>query len=291
MPSFLRELWRRPAGLIGSVVVVVLLLTAAVALFWTPQNPFTANPSIAWEGPSFAHLFGTDAIGSDIFSYLMAGSKTTVLVAVLSALVAGVIGIGLTAIGSLTSHWVREPVAVLIDILIAFPILLIAMLLSAVFGGSLTVVIVSVGIGFGVNLARVARGEVRGSLGTDYVLAARASGAGPWRILIRHVLPNVAPVFIVQLSLAAAVSILAEAGLSFLGYGAPSSTASWGRLLSSLQRYITVHPWSVLWPGITITITVLGLNLLGDALREATDPRLKQARRRARDQAEHEVAR
>lgn len=276
--GWLRELLRRPNGIVGSSVVVLLLATAGVALFWTPQNPFTADPYHQWLGPSIVHLLGTDGVGHDIFSYLMAGAKTTVFVAFFSAIIAGIIGIALAALGSLTSRRVREPVAVIIDILIAFPTLLIAMMLSAVFGGSLTVVVVAVGIGFGVNIARVARGEIRRVYRNDYVLAARAAGAGFWRTLARHILPNIAPVFIVQLSLATAVSILAEVGLSFLGYGAPSSTASWGRMLSSLQHYVTVHPGSVVWPGLAITITVLGLNLLGDALREVTDPRLKRGR-------------
>ena len=279
-PRWLSRLWSTATGRFGLIVVAVIAVTALVSLFWTPFDPQASEVRDRWLPPSWPHLLGTDDTGRDILSLIMAGARTTVFVSIGAGIVATVVGVALAALGALTSRWVRESVAVLIDILIAFPILLIAMLLSAVFGGSLTVVIIAVGIGFGVNLARVARGEVRGALGTDYVLAARASGAGPWRILVRHVLPNVAPVFIVQLSLAAAVAILSEAGLSFLGYGAPSSVASWGRLLSALQRYITIHPWSVLWPGLTITITVLGLNLLGDALREATDPRLKVSRRR-----------
>jgi peptide/nickel transport system permease protein len=278
-PVWLRELLRRPGGLVGSVIVVVLLLSAAVSLFWTPHNPFTADPYHQWLPPSANNLFGTDGIGRDIFSYVLAGSRATVFVAFFSAIVGSVIGIGLAALGSLTKHWVREPIAVLIDILVAFPVLLIAMMLSAVFGSSLWIVVFAVGIGYGVNIARVSRGEIRRVYRTDYVVAARASGAGPWRTLRRHILPNIAPVFIVQLSLAMATAILAEAGLSFLGFGAPSSVASWGRLLSSLQRYVTVHPASIVWPGLAITITVLGLNLLGDALREATDPRLKRGKR------------
>ena len=139
-----------------------------------------------------------------------------------------------------------------------------------------------VGIGFGVNIARVTRPELRRVQQSDFVLAARASGLTTGQSLVRHLLPNVAPVFIVQLSWGMAVAVLAEAGLSYLGFGAPVTEPSWGVLLADLQRYITVHPLSVLWPGLAITLTVLALNLLGDALREATDPTLRRTSRAAR---------
>lgn len=273
-----REVLRRPAGAFGALVIVVLLVCAAISLLWTPQDPFATDPFHRWQGPSAAHLFGTDATGRDIFSYVFAATRTTVLVAVLSSVVAGVIGLALAALGALGPRWVREPLAVLIDILIAFPVLLIAIMLSAVAGSSLGSVIVAVGIGFGVNIARVSRGEIRRVAGTGYVAAARAAGLGPVRVLTDHVLPNIAPVFIVQLSLSAGVAVLSEAGLSFLGYGAPPSTPSWGRLLGDLQNYVTLYPLTVVWPGLAITLSVLGFNLFGDALREATDPRLMRSR-------------
>ncbi|AMM22460.1 peptide ABC transporter permease [Frondihabitans sp. PAMC 28766] len=272
---------RRPAGVGAGVWILLLVASAIVSSFWTPHDPFATNPYAAWQGPSAAHLFGTDSIGRDIFSYVFAATRTTLIVSVLAGALASLVGIGLAALGSLTARWVREGTAVLLDILIAFPVILIAMLLSSILGGSLGVVIASVGIGFGVNIARVSRGEVRRVRGTDYVLAARASGLSSPGVLMRHILPNVAPVFIVQLSLAMATSILSEAGLSYLGYGASASTASWGRLLNDLQVYIAIHPGSVVWPGAAITLSVLAFNLLGDALREATDPQLRRGRRRS----------
>jgi peptide/nickel transport system permease protein len=280
-----REVLRRPAGAFGALVIVVLLVCAATSLLWTPQDPFATDPFHRWQGPSAAHLFGTDATGRDIFSYVLAATRTTVLVAVLSSIVAGVIGLALAALGALGPRWVREPLAVLIDILIAFPVLLIAIMLSAVAGSSLGSVIVAVGIGFGVNIARVSRGEIRRVAGTGYVAAARAAGLGPVRVLTDHVLPNIAPVFIVQLSLSAGVAVLSEAGLSFLGYGAPPSTPSWGRLLGDLQNYVTLYPLTVVWPGLAITLSVLGFNLFGDALREATDPRLVRSRAGSRSRS------
>ena len=269
-----RRLLGRPTGVFAVVVLGLLVVLAAVSLVWTPQDPFRADPFHQWDPPSAAHWFGTDGIGRDIASYLLAGTRTTVLVAVGSGVIASVVGVVLTAVGSLTARWVREGTAVLLDILVAFPTLLTAMLLTAVFGGSLGVVVVSVGLAFGVTIARVARGEIRRIARSDYVTAARASGVGPGGVLLRHLVPNAAPLFTVQLSLAMATAVLAEAGLSYLGYGAGSGTASWGNLLSDLQTYIGVHPWSATWPGAAIALVVMALSLLGDAIRDASDPRL-----------------
>ncbi|RLP73326.1 ABC transporter permease [Mycetocola tolaasinivorans] len=275
MSGFSRLL-RHPAGLFGLIVVAVLLVAAGVSLVWTPHDPVFTDSTRRWLAPTWEYPFGTDNSGRDIFSLILAGSRVTVLVAVGSALGAGIVGLLLAAFGALTRRWVRESVAVLIDVLIAFPTLLIAMLLAAAWGGSLLVVIVAVSISFGVNIARVTRPEIRTVLAADYVLAARASGIGSWGILRHHVLPNIAPIVIVQLSWGMALAVLAEAGLSYLGYGAPADTPSWGRLLSELQTYIGIQPLSVFWPGAVITVTVLGLNLLGDGLRDVTDPTLSE---------------
>ncbi|ALX66728.1 ABC transporter permease [Microbacterium sp. XT11] len=272
---WLRRLWAAPTGRFGLIVVAVIALLALISLAWTPFDPQTSNIRDRWEPPSWPHVLGTDDTGRDILSLLMAGARTTVFVSIGAGVVATIIGIALAALGALTARWVREAVAVLVDILIAFPVLLIAMMISSVWGGSLWVVVWSVGIGFGVNIARVTRPELRRVQHSDFVLAARASGLTAGQNLARHLLPNVAPVFIVQLSWSMAVAVLAEAGLSYLGFGASVVEPSWGLLLSDLQRYIGVHPLTVIWPGLAITLTVLGLNLLGDGLREATDPTLR----------------
>lgn len=274
-PRWLRLLWGSMTGRFGLIVVAVIAVIAAVSLFWTPFDPLSADVRNRWATPSWPHLLGTDNTGRDILSLIMAGTRTTVFVSVGAGLVATFVGIALAALGALTARWLRETVAVLVDILIAFPVLLIAMMISSVWGGSLWVVIWAVGIGFGVNIARVTRPELRRVQQSDFVLAGRASGLTTTQNLLRHLLPNVAPVFIVQLSWSMAVAVLAEAGLSYLGFGASVVEPSWGILLADLQRYISIHPLSVLWPGLAITITVLALNLLGDALREATDPTLR----------------
>lgn len=274
-PRWLRLLWGTATGRFGLIAVSVIALVALISVFWTPFNPLDANVRDRWALPSWPHLLGTDGTGRDILSLIMAGSRTTVFVSVGAGIVATIVGIALAALGALTARWVRETVAVLVDILIAFPVLLIAMMISSVWGGSLWVVIWSVGIGFGVNIARVTRPELRRVQQSDFVLAGRASGLTAGQNLLRHLLPNVAPVFIVQLSWSMAVAVLAEAGLSYLGFGASVVDPSWGILLADLQRYIAIHPLSVIWPGLAITVTVLALNLLGDALREATDPTLR----------------
>lgn len=272
---WLSRLWSTAMGRFGLVIVAVIAVTAIVSLFWTPFDPLSSDIGDRWLPPGWPHLLGTDDTGRDILSLIMAGARTTVFVSVGAGVIATVVGIALAALGALTARWVRETVAVLVDILIAFPVLLIAMMISSVWGGSLWVVIWAVGIGFGVNIARVTRPELRRVQQSDFVLAARASGLTPRQSLVRHLLPNVAPVFIVQLSWSMAVAVLAEAGLSYLGFGASVVEPSWGILLADLQRYIGVHPLSVIWPGLAITITVLALNLLGDGLREATDPTLR----------------
>lgn len=275
MPVWLRRLWATSTGRFGLIVIAIIGAAAVVSAFWTPFDPQSSVISDRWLPPSWPHLLGTDDTGRDILSLIMAGARTTVFVSLGAGIVATLVGIALAALGALTARWLRETVSVLVDILIAFPVLIIAMMISSVWGGSLWVVIWSVGIGFGVNIARVTRPELRRVQQSDFVLAARASGLTPTQSLVRHLLPNVAPVFIVQLSWSMAVAVLAEAGLSYLGFGASVVEPSWGILLADLQRYIGVHPLSVIWPGLAITLTVLALNLLGDGLREATDPTLR----------------
>lgn len=275
MPRWLRTLWHSTTGRFGLIAIAAIALVALVSVFWTPFNPLDADVRNRWAVPGWPHVLGTDNTGRDILSLIMVGARTTVFVSVGAGIVATIVGILLAALGALTFRWMREAVSVFVDILIAFPVLIIAMMISSVWGGSLWVVIWAVGIGFGVNIARVTRPELRRVQQSDFVLAGRASGLTTSQNLVRHLLPNVAPVFIVQLSWSMAVAVLAEAGLSYLGFGASIVEPSWGILLADLQRYISIHPLSVVWPGVAITITVLALNLLGDALREATDPTLQ----------------
>lgn len=271
-----RALLRSRSGLAGAVLVGLLALSALVSLVWTPYDPTFANPRDSWLLPfSGGHLLGTDRLGRDELSMLLTGARSTLTTAVLAAAVAAVVGLALTFAAVLVPRWIGAVVVQFTDVLIAFPVLLIAMILTAVYGGSTWTVVVAIGLGAGVNLARVARAEAGRVLNTDYVLAAHAAGSGTWRTVRKHLLPNIAPTLIVQLSLILSVAVLAEAALSFLGFGAPAPTVSWGRMLHEQQAYIAARPLLVIWPGIAVAASVLGFNLLGDGLREAADARLR----------------
>jgi peptide/nickel transport system permease protein len=275
--TVLRALVRRPAGVFGLTVLGVLVLAAVVSAWWTPFDPQATDLHAAWLLPmQRGHLLGTDRVGRDQFSELVAGSRETLVVAVGSAVVAAIVGLTLGTTAALAPRRLGAVVAQAIDLVIAFPALLLAMVLAAVYGGSLATVLAAIGISAGVAVARVSRGEIARVLSADFVLAARAAGASTPRIVRKHLLPNIAPTLIVQLSLVMAVSVLTEAALTYLGYGSSPSTPSWGGLLHEQQAYISARPLLVVWPGLAVALTVLGLNLLGDALRDATDPRLRR---------------
>lgn len=273
MSRFLRVVWRTWPGRIGSVLVAIMVVAALVSLVWTPHDPTRVVPSEKWLPISATHWFGTDGAGKDLFSQVLAGARTTLTVVLLSALMAGVIGIVLGVLSAVTPRLVGEAVAHVIDILIALPTLILALVLVAALEGSVWTVSLAIGLGSGVVLARIVRAEVARVLTQDYVLAASASGSSTFRTVWRHVLPNIAPVVIVQLSLVAALAVLAEATLSYLGL-TPVSTPSWGRMLEGLQRSASVHPWAIVFPGLAVVLATLGFNLLGDGLRDAIDPRL-----------------
>lgn len=271
-------LLRTPRGLYAIIVIGLTLAVCLLSLVWLPADPNHASAYDAWLPPSAAHWLGTDGSGRDLAARLMAGSRVTVLVVLGAAAVSGAIGLILAIPAALGPRWARESLAILIDVLIAFPTLLVAIMLAAVFGGGIAIVIAAVGIGYGVAIGRVVRAELRQLASEDYILAARAAGLGRGAVLRTHLLPGVASVFTVQLSLSMGLAILAEAGLSYLGFGAPPDVPSWGRMLAETQGYISIHPEVVLWPGLAITLTVLAFYLLGDALREAMDPALRVRR-------------
>lgn len=275
--SFHHIFWRlvrTPRGGFAVTVLLLLLATAALSWVWLPHNPNTANALQAWLPPSFEHWLGTDASGRDVASRLIAGSRITVLVATGTAVIAGTFGLCLALLAALGPRWIREPMIVGIDVLIAFPTVLLAIMFAAAFGSGIPIVIAAIGIGFGVSIGRVVRAELVQLSREDYVLAARAAGLSRATIFRTHLLPGVSPVFTVQVSFSMGLAILAEAGLSYLGIGAPPSVPSWGRMLAEMQAYLSLHPAVVFWPGLAITLVVLAFTLLGDALREAIDPRL-----------------
>jgi peptide/nickel transport system permease protein len=278
----MKGIWLRPTlrswnGRLGLALVALLVVAAMVSYVWLPHDPQRVVPGERWLGISTEHWFGTDGAGKDLFAQVLAGAGVSLFVAIASAVVAGAVGGLLGVASAVTPRYVGEPIAYLIDVLIAIPTLVLALVLVGVFGGSLFTVSLAIGIGSGVALGRILRAEVARVLSQDFVLAAQAAGTSTSRTIRRHIVPNIAPIAIVQLSLVAAVAILAEAALSYLGLTS-RSRPSWGRTLGELQRTVTVHPGAIVFPGIMLVLATLGFNLLGDGLRDATDPRLRQSR-------------
>lgn len=270
----MRYVWRSWPGRLGVVLVGLLVASALVSLVWTPHDPKRVVPGDKWLPISWSHPFGTDGAGKDLLSQVLVGARTTLAVALLTVVIAGLIGLVLGVLSAITPRIVGESIAHLIDVLIALPTLILALVFVAALGGSIWTVSLALGLGSGVVLARVVRAEVARVLTQDYILTAAASGSSTWRTVWRHVIPNIAPTVIVQLSLIAALAVLAEAALSYLGL-TPVSTPSWGRMLESLQQTITIHPGALVFPGLAVVGATLGFNLLGDGLRDAVDPRLR----------------
>jgi peptide/nickel transport system permease protein len=251
---------------------------ALVSWFWTPYDPALVDAANRLQGPSWAHWLGTDRMGIDIVSRLMIGARTTLTVGILAVLGAIVVGVPFGVIAGMTRSALSELILRLGDILFALPALLLAMLLVAARGASITTATIAIAIATVPVFVRMAQAATIQVMALDYVAAGRVSGAGPLALAWRHVLPNIAPVIGVQASTSFAAAILAEAGLSYLGLAAPASTPTWGRMMRESQVDLFSTPWPTLIPGCAIALAVLGFNLLGDGLREWLDPRLKELR-------------
>jgi peptide/nickel transport system permease protein len=256
-----------------------VLALALMSLFWTPYPLDQAQPGARLSQPSAQHWAGTDRLGRDQFTQLMLGARTAVGIGLSSVAVAFAIGIPLGLLAAAAGRLVDNAVIGVIDIVIAFPTLLLAMLLVTVYGASTAVAVSAIGIGVSAEVARLTRISASRIFTQDYVLAARTCGTGPLMILLRHVLPNIWHTLLVQATLAFGIAVIAEASLSYLGLGTPPPAPSWGRMLQEAQSTVSVAPWNVLLPGIAVAVAVVGVNLLGDGLREILDPQLRQERR------------
>jgi peptide/nickel transport system permease protein len=268
---------RRPplSALAGAALVGAVAGVAIVSLFWTPLDPAHTSVATRLAPPGQGgHLLGSDNLGRDELSMLMAGAHPTLLVGMVTVVIAIGLGVPLGAMAALFGGILEEVVMRTSDILLAFPAILLAILLAAVFGASTLSAMIAIGIAFIPVFARVVRGAGLQIMEQDYVTAARSYGSGPTWLIARHLLPNVGSVIIVQATIAFAIAILAEAALSYLGLGTPPGTASWGRMLSQSQSYLDRAPLLAVWPGGCIALAVLGFNLLGDGLRDLLDPRL-----------------
>jgi peptide/nickel transport system permease protein len=247
-----------------------------VSLVWTPFDPIQVVPGARLQPPGWPHLMGTDGFGIDVFSRLLIGARTTLIVGVIAVGLAACIGVPLGMLAGQRGGWVDEVVMRLADVVYAIPALLLAILLAAIFGGSTVTAMVAIGVASIPAFARVARVGTQQVMATDFVLAARASGTSPWQIAVRHVGPNVAPLIGVQASVGFAMAILAEAALSYLGLSAQRPAPTWGNMLRDAQQYLFTTPAQAVWPGLAIALAVLGFNLLGDGLRDYLDPRLRE---------------
>lgn len=263
---------------VGGGIVVAITILAVVSLFWTPFEVGEINAAERLATPSTRHWLGTDKFGRDVVSLLMVGSRTTLLVGLVSVGVAAVVGVPLGILSAMVPTWWGEVVMRANDLLLAFPALLLAIMLTAVHGQGVVTAMIAIGISTIPSFARVVRSGAIGVMKTEYVLAARAAGRRPVAIALRHVLPNVGSLVIVQASVSFAIAVLAEAALSYLGLGAPPGTPSWGRMLQEGQELLFVAPRLEVYPGVAIALAVLGFNLLGDGLRDRFDPRLEDRR-------------
>ena len=269
---------RHPSFVTGGVLVLVLVLAATVSLVWQPYPPADIDIPNKLASPSAAHWLGTDSLGRDIASQLLVGSQNSIVVGVVAVGIGLTLGVALGCLAAARRGWVDELVMRASDFAFAFPALLSAIMLTAIYGPGLLTSIVAIGI-FNIPVfARLARASARSVWTRDYVLAARAAGKGAWRITVDHVLPNIANVLIVQATIQFALAILAEAALSYLGLGTQPPQPSWGRMLNEAQTMLFEAPRLAVYPGVTIALAVLGLNLMGDGLRDLLDPKLSRQR-------------
>ncbi len=274
------RLRRNKAALLGAVIVLLLLVAAIFAPLLAPHDPnqpFDSGMTLDGSptAPNSTFLFGADTLGRDLLSRILYGARISLTIGIVANGLAMVIGVTVGLIGGYFSGWVGTLVMRLTDVMMAFPVLLLAIALVAVLKPSLWIVIGVIAFVYWTPIARIVHGQVLTIKEREFVEAARAVGAGQWRIVLRHVLPHLVPVIIVYTTLGIATNVLFEAALSFLGVGVQPPTPSWGAMISDGQNYYRSAPWLVLYPGLAIMLTVLGFSLLGDGLRDALDPAWK----------------
>jgi len=269
---------RHPGLIIGGAVSLIVLTIALVSLFWTPF-PFAAQDIANRFAPADGvHWLGTDQYGRDVASMMMRGAANSALVALVAVGIGAGIGVPLGALAAAKGGWIDETVMRFSDFAFAFPALLSAVMITAIFGPGTINSMIAIGI-FNIPVfARVTRGAALAVWPREFILAARVAGKGSFRITTDHILPNIAGLLIVQATIQFALAILAEAGLSYLGLGTQPPDPSWGKMLKDAQTLIHLSPGLAIHPGLAIMITVLGLNLLGDGLRDLLDPKLRHQR-------------
>ena len=274
--TVLRQAARTRLGPLGVVVMLVALVVALFAPVISPYDPLKQDLGHTLARPDRAHLMGTDNVGRDVLSRMVWGTRVSLMAGfgsvALAVATGGLLGLLAGYAGGRTDGLVMR----VMDAVLSFPPLVLALALGAVLGAGLTGVVIALGVVYTPTFARLMRGQVLTITARDYVEAARALGAPGWRVAWHHVLPNAAAPIVIQASLSVAFAILAEASLSFLGLGIQPPGASWGSMINAGRGYLQQAPWIVFWPGAALFITVVGLNFVGDAVREALDPRLRK---------------
>ncbi len=276
--SLVRKAFSSRSFVIGFVVTALVALMALVSFAWTPYDITVLEVANRMKPPSSVNLLGTDHFGRDILSMIMIGARNSIAVALVAVGIGMGIGVPLGALAAARGGWIDEVVMRFNDLVFAFPALLSAIMITAIFGPGAINAIVAIGI-FNIPVfARVARAGALSLWPREFILAARASGKGSTLITVEHILPNIASLLLVQGTIQFALGILAEAGLSYVGLGTQPPMPSWGRMLFDAQTRMIVAPYMAIFPGMAIVVTVLGLNLLGDGLSDTLDPKLRRQR-------------
>jgi peptide/nickel transport system permease protein len=272
-----RLLLREPRSIVGLILVVGLVFVSLLSPVIAPHDYKSMFEGHEAAGPSLRFLMGTDKEGRDILSRLLSGTRVSLIVGVGATILSVFIGVAVGLLAGYFGGWVDATLMRITDTFYAFPSVLLAVTMAAVVDKpTLAHICLVLGLVGWTGIARIVRGQVLSEKSRDYVRAAVALGAGHLRVMVVHILPNCVGVIVVVATLAVGSNILIEASLSFLGLGSDSLGISWGRMLTDSQQYLTSHPWSSVWPGLAIVLTVLGFNLLGDSLRDVLDPRTRR---------------
>lgn len=269
----MRRLAKRRAALVGLTVVAFFIALSILAPIVSPYDPLATNWAMVRKPPSMLHLFGTDEIGHDILARIIWGSRASLMAGIVSVSLALAIGVPIGLLTGYVGGIVDATVMRLIDAMLAIPFLILAIALAAFLGPNLTNAMIAIGVSQMPVFVRLTRGQVLSVKHEEYVEAAYAVGNSARRIVLRHILPNIIPPLLVQATLATAAAIIAEASLSFLGLGQQPPDPSWGSMLNSAKNFMSQAPWMAIWPGLAISSLVMSLNLFGDGLRDALDPR------------------
>ena len=275
LKRFVRVFMGRGLVVFGLVVIIIFLIMAIFAPLVAPYDPFERNLSEALQQPNAQHWLGTDAIGRDTLSRLIFGTQISLIVGVLVVIISGGIGVVLGALAGYFGGLIGAVIMRVMDVLMTIPMMILALAVAALLGGGLKNVVIALGIGLIPGYARMMTSQVLVAKETDYVLAEHSMGASNLRILLRHILPNSFSPILVMITMMMGTTILAEAGLSFIGIGITPPTPAWGSMVSDSRRYLLSNPMLSIAPGVAIMLLVFSFNMVGDGLRDALDPRLR----------------